>query len=97
MSSSSGHSYELRDVEKQPNPAVLGVGDIPKEERPSYVGSMQLPNCASATISRMNLLLTAVLQATVLYRARLSTMVYITLRIPKTACAKHLADIVLYS
>jgi len=52
MSNSSGHSYELKDVEKQPNPTTIGVGDIPSEERPSYVYSMILPNCASAIYTR---------------------------------------------
>lgn len=38
MSSSSGNSYELRDVENQkgPNAAVVGVGND-YEKRPSYV------------------------------------------------------------
>jgi hypothetical protein len=41
MSNSSGNSYELRDVEKNtqklPNAAVMGVGNISSEKRPSYV------------------------------------------------------------
>lgn len=50
--SDSSRSYELKDVEKQPNPTTIGVGDIPSEERPSYVYSMTLPNCACAILSR---------------------------------------------
>lgn len=81
MSSSSGRSYELRDVdvEKQPNPAVKGVGDIPSEERPDYVYSTTDSNALISLLEDL-LLTTHFFQATVLYLARPSTMARDSLR-----------------